>query len=152
MNLLNWQLQERVSLKFQNKASNGKESLFVTQHLYFKIYFKINKFCLFWNISHYLGCLGVFLSYYWTKKKQVTLCATSFLSDVVQFLHLQYKDSYDLFQSSSHFGAMADHFNWYIKLLFLSVHLKCWVVFEQWYVTVHGKTYLNAYPLDKQKR
>ena len=34
MNLLNWQLQERVSLKFQNKASNGKESLFVTQHLF----------------------------------------------------------------------------------------------------------------------
>ena len=46
---------------------------------------------------HYHGCLGVLLSYYWTEKKQVTLCATSFLSDVVQFLHLQYKDSYDLF-------------------------------------------------------
>jgi len=96
----------------------------------------LHSICLFWNISHYLGCLGVLLSYYWTKKKQVTLCATSFLSDVVQFLHLQYNDSYDLFQSSSNFGAVADHFNWYIKLLFLSVHLKCWLIYEQWYSTL----------------
>ena len=99
MNLLNWQLQERVSLRFQNKASNEKESLFVTQHLFILKYVPL---------PWLLGSIVVILL---DPKKQVTLCATSFLSDVVQFLHLQYEDSYDLFQSSSHFGAVANHFN-----------------------------------------
>lgn len=124
MNLLNWQLQEKVSLRFQNKASNGKKACL------------LHSMCLFWIISHYLGCWEYCCHIIGPKKKQVTLCATSFLSDVVQFLHLQYKDSYNLFQSSSHFGAVADHFNWYIKLLFLSVHLKCWLIYERWYSTL----------------